>query len=191
MKGIIESLKVILNNNPIAGMWRQNLWQQLTWWTDAPSPAHISDSDSAAPSWSWLSVPRRVYYHNSLIGEHPQEQAATHKFTELRPCAFEIENVKSQQTPGTTDVSGFLTVTAKCFPYHLTAKDSKKSVQKCWNRSPHALNAGRWMLDRVLEVPIDVNCLIVAEDTVAKMLVCICVVKDEVQIGLCHWEGLE
>lgn len=50
------------------------------------------------------------------------------------------------------------------------------------------------MLDRELGVPFDVHCLIVAEDTVAKMLFCICVVEEGdkwKRIGLCHWEGLE
>ena len=52
------------------------------------------------------------------------------------------------------------------------------------------------MLDRPVELPLDLHCLIVAEDTVAKLLVCLCLVPDEEQgdrwkrIGLCHWEGV-
>jgi hypothetical protein len=52
------------------------------------------------------------------------------------------------------------------------------------------------MLDVPQELPLDIHCLIVAEDTVAKMLVCLCIVPDEEndgkwrRIGLCHWDGL-
>jgi hypothetical protein len=53
------------------------------------------------------------------------------------------------------------------------------------------------MLDRATDLPLDVHCLIVAEDVVAKLLVCLCVVPDSKEIGkwkrigLCHWDGLE
>jgi hypothetical protein len=193
LEGIVGPLKALLGEDPIAGMWRQRLWRQLTWWTDAPAV----DTGSPAPSWSWLAIPRRVYYHNSLLGDHPQRQAALHKFTDLQPFYFKIDHVESQQSIGTAGVTGTITVMAKCFPYRVTAMDLKKPVYKRWHQARLKLNTGRWMLDRATDVPLDVHCLIVAEDVVAKLLVCLCITPDSEQsdkwkrIGLCHWDGLE
>jgi hypothetical protein len=95
LEGIVGPLKALLGEDPIAGMWQQQLWRQLTWWTDAPASLQAIDTTSPAPSWSWLAIPRRVYYHNSLLGEYPQEQAALHKFTDLQPCYFRIDHVEA------------------------------------------------------------------------------------------------
>jgi hypothetical protein len=196
LKGIIEPLKVILGEDQVAGMWRENLWVQLTWWTQAPSSSADTTNGFPAPSWSWLTVQKRVYYHNSLLGESPEKDNVAHKFTELRPFYFVIDHVESEQLPGNTGIVGTMAVTAKCFPYRLTDKDLKKILYKRWNRTTLKLNTGRWMLDAPQELPLDIHCLIVAEDAVAKMLVCLCIVPDEAhdgkwrRIGLCHWDGL-
>jgi hypothetical protein len=198
LMGVIEPLKAILSEDHVAGMWRENLWLQLTWWTHA-SKSSDRTHGFPAPSWSWLSVQDRVYYHNSLLGEGPETGAVAHKFTDLRPFYFTIDHVESEELPGNTGntgIIGTITVTAKCFPYRLTDKDLKKILYKRWNRSTLKLNTGRWMLDVPQELPLDIHCLIVAEDTVAKMLVCLCIVPDEAhdgkwrRIGLCHWDGL-
>jgi hypothetical protein len=193
LKGVIEPLKAILHEDQVAGMWRENLWVQLTWWTCA---SENTTNGFPAPSWSWLSVQERVYYHNSLLGERPEIDAPALKFTDLRPFYFVVDNVESEQLPGNAGIIGAMSVTAKCFPYRLTDKDMKKLLHKRWNRSALKLNTGRWMLDAAQELPLDIHCLIVAEDTVAKMLVCLCIVPDKEQIGmwrrigLCHWDGL-
>lgn len=196
LTGILEPLKLILGEIPVAGMWQDQLWRQLTWWVHTTTPAHEMKNVFHAPSWSWLSVPKRVYYHNSLLGEDPKTQAVLHKFTELRPYYFEIKSAESRELPGTAGVVGTMTVTAKCFPYHLTATDLKRPVQKRWNQAKWKLNTGRWMFDVPVEAPLDVHCLIVAEDQLAKMIVCLCIVPvDDAgdkwkRIGLCHWDGL-
>ena len=116
--------------------------------------------------------------------------------TELRPFAFELKSVESQQVPGATGVTGTMVVSAQCFAYRLTAMDLKRPIYRRWNKAKLELNTGKWMLDRHVELPLDVHCLVVAEETAAKLLVCLCVAPsgDECgvwkRIGLCHWEGL-
>lgn len=196
LNGIIQPLRDILGEEPIAGMWRQHLWRQLTWWIQDSTATQSNIGQGPAPSWSWLAVSKRVYYHNSLLGESPAEHAVEHKFTELHPYSFMIDHVESKELSGILGVTGTLTVTVKCFPYRLTAMDLKKPVYKRWNQARLKLNTGRWMLDHTIQLPVDLQCLIVAEDAVAKMAVCLCIVPDEEQhgkwkrIGLCHWDGL-
>jgi hypothetical protein len=197
LEGIIEPLKRILCEHPVAGMWRKNLWLQLTWWMHAPESSDTTTNGFPAPSWSWLGVQRRIYYHNSLIGDHPEKNAVAHKLTELRLSHFSIDHVGSEQLPGTTGIVGTMTVSAKTFSYRLTKNDLKKPVYKRWNQTKLKLNTGRWMLDGSVQLPLDIHCLIVAEDQIAKLLVCLCVVPDKEQkdkwrrIGLCHWDGLD
>jgi hypothetical protein len=138
-----------------------------------------------------------VYYHNSLPGEDPPRQVATHKFTDLRPFeAFCIDHVETEDLLDTLGVTGSMVVTAQSFPYCITAMDVKKAAYKRWRRTKLGLNTGRWMLDRQAQLPLDVQCIIVAEDTAAKMLVCICAIEvDEGEglwkrVGLCHWDGI-
>ena len=52
------------------------------------------------------------------------------------------------------------------------------------------------MLDRPLSLPLDMECIIIAEETREKMLVCLCVIPEVEEtgkwrrVGLCHWDGL-
>jgi hypothetical protein len=74
--------------------------------------------------------------------------------------------------------------------------DLKKSVYKSWNSASLHLNTGKWVLDRAAELPLNLECVIIAEDSVAKMLVLLCLVPDEQdprawkRVALCHWDGL-
>ncbi|KAH7395244.1 heterokaryon incompatibility protein-domain-containing protein, partial [Phaeosphaeria sp. MPI-PUGE-AT-0046c] len=58
LQGILHPLAKILQEEPVAGMWRTQLWWQLIWWTPMPGPI---DSETPtemvfpAPSWSWLA----------------------------------------------------------------------------------------------------------------------------------------
>lgn len=200
MEGILDSLKGPLQEEHIAGMWRYELWRQLTWWARSPAPTVSTDDESnhgfPAPSWSWLSATGPVCYHNCLPEEDTRLRHGSHKFTELRPFAFELKSVESQQVPGATGVTGTMVVSAQCFAYRLTAMDLKRPIYRRWNKAKLELNTGKWMLDRHVELPLDIHCLIVAEETAAKLLVCLCVAPSEHEsgvwkrIGLCHWEGL-
>ncbi|KAH4114971.1 hypothetical protein HBH47_190160 [Parastagonospora nodorum] len=196
LAGIIEPLKVILNEEPIAGMWHDQLWQQLIWWLGPTIPRLQTDNGFTAPSWSWLGVQERVYYHNSLPGERPPQDALQHKFTNLESCYFNLNSVEVQPLPDKAGLKGRLVVTAQFFPYHLTALDLKSSVQKRLDKAKLRLNTGRWMFDKVVELPLDVHCLVVAEDNTAKMLVCLVIVPEGEggdtwkRVGLCHWDGL-
>ncbi|KAH7401142.1 heterokaryon incompatibility protein-domain-containing protein [Phaeosphaeria sp. MPI-PUGE-AT-0046c] len=194
LQGIITPLQRILNEDHVAGMWRTQLWRQLTWWM-GPTTAADQD-DFPAPSWSWLSVTKRVHYHNSLLGEPPEHDAVAHRYTDLRSFSFIVDRVESRLLDGTSGVTGSMTVTGKSFPYRLTQMDLKKPVHRRWHAVRLKLNTGRWMLDRPVEVPLDIQCLIVAEDAATKSLVCLCIVPDAERagmwrrVGLCHWDGL-
>jgi hypothetical protein len=93
-------------------------------------------------------------------------------------------------------IHGMLIIRGPSFSYRLTANDLKKTVYKSWNTATLHLNTGRWMLDGETEIPLNLECVIIAEDSVAKMLVLICLVQDEQdngtwkRVGLCHWDGL-
>jgi hypothetical protein len=82
------------------------------------------------------------------------------------------------------------------FRYCLTSNDLKKVGIKRFNAAKWKLNPGKWLLDHSVELPLDVHCVVVAEDSVAKVLVCSCLIPDEKdgnkwkRIGLCHWDGL-
>jgi hypothetical protein len=119
-----------------------------------------------------------VYYHNSLKGEYPEQSTVLHRFTDLQAFSFMVDHAESEQLPGTTGVTGTMTVTAKSFTYSLTSMDLKKSVYKRRSFANLKLNTGRWLLDRPIDFSVEIHCLIVAEDTVAKLLVCLCVEPD-------------
>jgi hypothetical protein len=143
LKGIIQSIGEILGEEPTAGIWRQHFWRQLIWWTDNSTASQSNISQVPAPSWSWLAVSRRVYYHNSLLGECPAGDAAGYKFTELHPSSFMVDYVESKQLPNILGVTATLTVTVKSFSYRLTAIDLKKPVYKRWNSARLKSNTGR------------------------------------------------
>ena len=37
IQGVITALENVLNLSSVAGMWEQDLWKQLTWWTETPA----------------------------------------------------------------------------------------------------------------------------------------------------------
>lgn len=197
LEGILKPLASILKDEPVAGMWRDQLWRQLIWWVVKPSLTNTTSSDAPfiAPSWSWLSAHAPVFYHNALRSNDPQRDAGAHKFTDLEPQT-KIILAESKTQPGATGLIGSLIISGPSFNYHLTANDMKKPVFKSWNAAKLKLNTGIWLLDRTLKLPLDIQCVIMAEDNVAKMLVCLCLVPDEdtdgqwKRIGLCHWDGL-
>ncbi|KAH7398502.1 heterokaryon incompatibility protein-domain-containing protein [Pyrenochaeta sp. MPI-SDFR-AT-0127] len=197
LEGILKPLAVILEDEPVAGMWRDQLWKQLVWWMPGPevSIATSSDETFVAPSWSWLSVHAPVFYHNALRSKDPQRDAGAHKFTDLEPLA-KIIFAESETRSGVAGILGSLIMSGPSFSYHLTSNDLKKPVHKSWNAAKLKLNTGIWLLDRPLKLPVNIQCVVMAEDNVAKMLVCLCLVPDEdmegqwKRIGLCHWDGL-
>ena len=107
-----------------------------------------------------------------------------------------IDHVESKPLPGISGITGIMDVTAKSFLYRLIAMDLKKPVYKRWHQARLKLNTGLWMLDRPLQLPVDLQCWIMAEDAVAKMVAYLCIVPDGEQedkwkrIGLCYWDGL-
>jgi len=57
IEGVLASIERIYGNSMVAGMWRRNLWRQLTWWMEAPrSGAQLGSPRFTAPSWSWLNT---------------------------------------------------------------------------------------------------------------------------------------
>lgn len=203
LDGIIRPLSTILRDSHVAGMWRTQLWRQLLWWTTQPvvNSAPSTGPQFSAPSWSWLSIGRPVAYHDSLADDGPMpgkstsasQRVISRNFTDLEE---HIKIISVDTMPAALGLRGSLVVSGPSFRYRLTKNDLKKPVFKRWNAAKLNLNPGKWLLDRAIDLPLELHCVIVAEDTAKKMLICMCLVPDELQsdswrrVGLCHWEGL-
>lgn len=104
--------------------------------------------------------------------------------------------METETLQGTVGIIGTLSLSGVSFRYQLTKNDMKKPIFKRWNASKLNLNPGKWLLDDAATFPIDIHCLIIAEGTAKKMLICLCLVQDEREpdkwrrMGLCHWDGL-
>jgi hypothetical protein len=202
LDGIIRPLSIILHDSHVAGLWRTQLWHQLIWWMVQPVAVSAPSTGPhfSAPSWSWLTV-GPVAYHDSLADEGPtlgksasgSRDVTSRNFTDLEPY---ITIISVDTTPSAHGLHGSLKVSGPSFRYNLTKNDLKKPVFKRWNAAKLNLNPGKWLLDRAINFPLEIYCLIVAEDTAKKMLICLCLIPDEQQsnkwrrVGLCHWEGL-
>ena len=190
IEGVMEGLKDILHAEPLAGMWNLGLWRQLTWWIDAlPTPivpnAEPENEAFHSPSWSWLSAHSAISYHNTIRGK-------IHDFEDLRP-SVEILDFKVDENKSRTNINGKLRLKGYMFPYRLTKKDLRKPEMKIWQRIKG--NKGRWLLDAPFMGDVDIQCLVLAEDDMMKILVCLCLVECEEEersfrrVGLCHWDG--
>jgi hypothetical protein len=144
----------------------------------------------SAPSWSWLNVTSPVHYHNAALSD-----TSVHKFTELEPLS-KVLSAETSAASSATHIHGTLIIRGPSFSYRLTMNDLKKSVYKSWNSATLHLNTGIWMLDRAAKLPLNLECVIIAEDSAAKRLVLLCLVPDEQdpgawkRVGLYHWDGL-
>lgn len=211
LEGVLEPLSIILDESPIAGMWKDKLWKQLLWWTGDPSPV-VTDNPPqfsfAAPSWSWLSATTPLYYQRSVASEAPQ--SGTHPghafdMDNLAQLTY-ISDVHSEALSTGNGVRGSLTMVGPSFPYRLTANDLKTPGFKSFHAAKLKLNTGNWMLDVALDLPLDIQCVVMCEDTGAKMLILMCLIgcdelRDDAKvaqggesglykrIGLCHWIG--
>ncbi|KAF2121042.1 heterokaryon incompatibility protein-domain-containing protein [Lophiotrema nucula] len=200
INGILSSLATIFDDAPVAGMWRKDIWRQLIWWTETPTPIERPSRIPSfiAPTWSWLNSKGPIRYHNATYSglTRSQDNATSRDFSELHPQCVVIDVHSNDNSAG--EITGLLTIKGPCFDYNLRKDDMKKSIQKRWNQAKTGINAGVWLLDEKMELPQVVRCLVMAEDPVAKVLVLLCLVpvddKDVKarykRIGLCHWDGL-
>lgn len=194
LQGIIQAIEERLDLQSTAGMWQPELWRQLIWWKVPISPDTTSDSggvcDDFGPSWSWLNVHGPVSYYKRL--HLPREKKLYVDLEPLVTTAFAVSNDQNS-APIARDT---LTITGPGFVFHLTLSDLVDSGRSIVSKDGLALGHVTWVLDRVIALPIDVNCVIVGEDEMAKELVCLCLVPDSItpgqhrRIGLCQWNGL-
>ncbi|KAH6613883.1 hypothetical protein C7974DRAFT_66245 [Boeremia exigua] len=193
LQGVITAVEGALGTSSVAGMWHQDLWKQLIWWaSDSTYDKHDLDAVFPAPTWSWLSVNGAVLHHQSMrIDRNPIPR----RLNDLAPvpdlkCAITGRHISG------TSVGGELTLAAPTFAYHLVSNDLREISWKRGHPAKLNLAPARWMLDRDLVLPRDVECVIVAEDEVSKMTVGMCLVPDDIQpgywrrVGLCLWDGL-
>ncbi|ORY10336.1 hypothetical protein BCR34DRAFT_352434 [Clohesyomyces aquaticus] len=191
IEGILSALSEVLDDVFVAGMWRRRLWRQLIWWTKY---THNIDSESlekkvVVPSWSWLRSDGPVYFGNGI------DRKKTPDFEELAPSTNILDVAVTTITQG-MELQGTLIVRGDTFSYRLTQNDLKDLGWKRWDQKKLRLAKAQWWLDESLEFPLEVHCIVMAEDVVAKVTVCICVVPvgnhDQIfrRVGLCHWEGL-
>ena len=190
MEGILIRGSVLTFGDAlVSGMWKSDLWKQLTWWTPGPNlDSHIEEPKFLAPSWSWMSTDGPISYLNSL-----HRSKGVTEFKELAP-SMEILDVRVETISREAEMRGILAVLGYTFPYRLTADDLREPIWKSFNRKK--LNRGRWWFETRAKIPVDIECLVLAEDNDLKMLVCLCIVPSGEadgsfrRIGLCHWEGL-
>jgi hypothetical protein len=187
IEGVLASIERIYGNSMVAGMWRRNLWRQLTWWMEAPrSGAQLGSPRFTAPSWSWLNTQGPVCYNNTF------HDGVVSDFKDLR-SVVEMQDVYTETVARDAEIRGRLTMAGYTFPYILTVDDFKKPAWKYFHR--RQMNKASWRLDEELKLPKDILCLVVAEDPTLKMLVCLCLISvagesSYRRIGLCHWGGL-
>ncbi|KAF2870589.1 hypothetical protein BDV95DRAFT_63951 [Massariosphaeria phaeospora] len=201
MDGILDQIGTALQDGHIAGIWRAGLSRQLLWWTEISTSYPQDDGGNPriiAPSWSWLSVDSSVFYHNSLHATKSTSNTSLPKWADFAELLtlVQVLDVRAEQLPRQMGVCGSLTLAGLCFKYRLTPNDMKKTIWKQWNKAKLKINPGRWMLNADVSLPMDVECLVMAEDSVAKLLVVLCLIPaDDLdgsfrRIGLCHWDGL-
>jgi hypothetical protein len=191
IEGIVVSIQRIFYEAIAAGLWKEGLWRQLTWWSTSPRPASSLQSDGLgflAPSWSWLNARGPINYHNSI----PHSKGSS-EFRELT-SSIQVINIRTETIMRESEIQGELTVIGYCFPYLLTPNDCRTRAWKGFHKK--TLNKGQWFLDDTFELPLKIECLILAEDYDLKVLVCLCMIpspkRDDsfCRIGLCHWDGL-
>jgi hypothetical protein len=191
LQGVVAALESVLQLSSVAGMWQQGLWKQLMWWTATPAiDADHVDSPFSAPTWSWLSVDGAVNHHHSMrLHRDPIELDDLAPLPGLR-CT--VTNIHAEPT----SVSALLDLSATSFSYMLTANDLREMTWKWGHPGKLNLAPARWMLDRKLELPLEMQCVIIAEDEVAKMTVGMCLAADDSQpdtwkrVGVFLWDGL-
>jgi hypothetical protein len=178
-------------------MWRQDLWKQLIWWNveyRSLQDRAVAREDFSAPTWSWLSVGGPVSYQKAKAYREYATRPNERKFLDLESCVTVVSVMDHPQT-NATGVSGVLTICGSTFSYRIFESDIKNSEWKNIEGSQMKLGHARWMLDRYVGASIDVECLVVAQDEMAKYFVCLCLVPSQdspghyKRIGLCQWDG--
>jgi hypothetical protein len=66
LSGVARQFATKFETTYLAGMWKENLVVQLTWFTTEPSATDIQDS---MPSWTWLAISTHVESARSIIFE--------------------------------------------------------------------------------------------------------------------------
>ena len=185
IRGIIMAVERRFGRDAIlAGLWRSNLWRQLSWWCKHPVVTSQLETRLQAPSWSWLNQDGPVYYQNSLWSKS--------EFKELI-SVVDVEHAEASTDLQKSIISGTLTLLGYTFPYTLAADDFKPEAWKRFRRQTR--NAGMWWLDEPAALPLKVECVVIGEDNFAKLLICLCITpvarsNKYKRIGLCHWEGM-
>lgn len=193
LEGVMEGLQYIFKAEPFAGMWKQELWKQLTWWIDSPPATKVQDEEGdvfQAPSWSWLNARSAISYRNTIRTQSPDFEHLT--------SSVKVVELSTTSNSSRSKTSGTLRLQGDIFPYHLTKQDLMTPETKIWRRFKG--NKGRWLLDyamgtEIAEVGMDVQCLVLAEDDMLQMLVCLCLVETGAvdgtfrRVGLVHWDG--
>ena len=191
LQGVVAALESVLQLPCVAGMWHQDLWKQLLWWFAGPPIYESCQSlPFPAPTWSWLSVKGAVSHHHSI--RMHKDLTQLDDLAPLPDLRCTITNIRSEAT----SVSALLDLHALSFSYSLTANDLREITWKRGHPGKLNLAPARWMLDRELELPLEMQCVIIVEDEVAKMTVGMCLAADDSQphtwkrVGVFLWDGL-
>jgi hypothetical protein len=200
LQGILQAVERLLGVKPVAAMWPRDIWKQLIWWNvNHASMRHVATGYGSfpAPTWSWLCINGQASYRKAVAPREHIKSAQEHRFVDLESCVI-IESVVAETLPDATGVRGILDISGPTFSYQIDESDVKNSEWKTIQRAGQfkmKLGHARWMLDRIVTLPVQVECLIVAQDEMAKDFVCLCLVPDTSsptqrrRIGLCQWDG--
>ena len=74
ISGVAKELRVILDGTYLAGLWKEQLPEQLLWWISKPLDANNGlpasrPSNYRAPTWSWMSIDGAVLPGNVSRGD--------------------------------------------------------------------------------------------------------------------------
>jgi hypothetical protein len=190
LQGVITALESVLQLSSVAGMWQKDLWKQITW---AASPAIDTPSENPpfpAPTWSWLSVDGAVSHRHSIRMD--RQSNLLNDLAPIPDLRCTITDVHARST----SVSALLDLRAPNFSYKLTTNDLREIIWKQLRSGMRDLAPARWMLDSELDLPLEMQCVIIAEDEVAKITVGMCLLADGSQpdiwkrVGVFLWDGL-
>jgi hypothetical protein len=157
------------------------------------------DALAIVQDWNedWLAESSRMgNVYSGALFTLAVADAENHSEGMCREHEARLKDVFAESTTRGAGARSSLLLNGPCFKYRILATDLKSPIFKSWNRAKLNLNNGKWLLDREQKLPLDVLCVVLAEDDVAKVLVCMCLVPSEddpdewKRVGICHWDGL-
>ncbi|KAK8015101.1 hypothetical protein PG990_008397 [Apiospora arundinis] len=117
LTGVIERLSEITGFHNIAGLWKEDFANGLTWITRSSKSRGRRITNSQEPSWSWASWDGPIY-----VDSRPDSP-----YAKTRTTCFEVLHIEPVQYPFTPN-SGHLRVKGLLLPVSKTALTTNKEL---------------------------------------------------------------